>query len=126
MTLGRPEQSPSQLLDQLVETVELLAATAEEQRVWSVDHKVPIDELMQGFTDIVPMWINRLREGHAINDEGELALLRLRVQFDAYMTHRPDLFQNWQVVADSSEWGRVRDLAQQALRALEEPHDDNT
>jgi hypothetical protein len=113
--------SPRELLAQLEEFVEVLAMPAELQRSWANDHNAPIDELVLQLLDAVPGWFARLRASGLIDDGDELALLRLRVQFDAVMSGRENLFSDWQAVADAPEWQRTRDLASVALASIRRP-----
>lgn len=106
-------------MEQLKERVAILAAPVDEQREWAHDHGYPIDELMQSFTDVVPMYFGRLRSEGVMDDRDELVLLRLRVYFDATMVGRKELFQEWDAVANAPEWQRVRELARQVLETLD-------
>lgn len=115
--------SASELLSQLTGFLVILGSPADQQRAWAEERGVPIDEMMIQFLDAVPAWIPRLRDNHLVDDQDELTLLRVRVQFDDSMRGRTHLFQHWSEVATSGAWERVRELAKAALDSLYRPRE---
>lgn len=69
--------APSELLDQLLEVVQLLAAPSEEQVAWLRGARVPVDELVLQYTAIVPGWIPRLRAENVLVLKTESLLSKL-------------------------------------------------
>lgn len=117
--MKREPVAPAVLLSQIREQVVVLASDVDEQRRWAHECGLPIDELMQSFTDLVPMFFSRLRSEGALRDRDELVLLRLRVYFDEYMRD-PKLFRSWDAVASAYQWQRVRELAYDALLTMDD------
>lgn len=107
--------SPEQLLDQLLDQVRLLGASAPEQERWARKNLFPAEELALHLYDSVPGWIARLREAGVLNEAGERCLRELR---DYVESVQPCLFGDGPYVSSAPEWRNVRHLASEALALI--------
>jgi hypothetical protein len=116
------EISERQLLDQLREFVELLAAPAADQERWLVGHRVPVDELALQLADAVPQWFPRLSKAGLLTEDAKEALLELDAALSSFggRANAPLWTDDALYVAD--QWQRVRDLASRALLQLDNEH----
>ena len=85
---------------------------------------MPVDEIMQGFTDVVPMFFARTEDAGLLQPEDKEALLRISRHFDEMWGENvqakdEDLWT--EAGLERPEWAEVRRLAQEALRLMQ-PH----
>ena len=110
------EISPKELLGQLRQTVELIAADAAYQLSWLRAERMPVDELMLQLDDAMPAWFPRLEQAGLSEIQGESALQSL---LDLLTSLRWDkaLWQD-EALSDRPEWQQVRELARGTLSVL--------
>jgi hypothetical protein len=112
------EISPAELLAQLREEVELLAAPPDAQLAWLRRERLPVDELALQLDDSVQIgWLDRLQQSGLL---GERAVGELLALHAAVMNLLTDEHQ--QLWADEglteSEWLGLRELAGRAVEAI--------
>jgi hypothetical protein len=107
--------SPSQLLDQLIGQVGLLAAPSHVQEDWARKSQFPAEELALRLYDSVPGWIPRLREAGVLSEAGARCLQNLR---DYVESVQPGLFEDGPCVSSAPEWETVRRLATETLATV--------
>lgn len=115
------EISERELLRQLREVIELLAADGTDQLAWLTAEDVPADELMLQLDDVVPAWLPRLQQAGLIPVQAAGAIQNL---LDLLHSLRWDS-SLWQdaAVNTRAEWKRIRGLAHEALSELPTPRD---
>ena len=118
-TAHMSEVSADELLAQLKQTIERLLAPVDEQRKWVESEAVPIDEILVELDDEWPLWRFRLRNENAIDADGERALDRLVEYSLSLVDPSNEHLFTWPAVERAPEWQRVRDLAHEALQALQ-------
>jgi hypothetical protein len=112
------EISERQLLAQLREIVELLAAPAADQERWLADHRFPVDELALQLADAVPMWFARLANAGLLTQLADQALRKLDDALGSFSgPTNADLWTE-DALYSANQWQRVRDLALRALAQL--------
>jgi hypothetical protein len=106
------------LMDSMIGATELVAASAESQRAWCDQTMMPIDEIMQGFTDIVPIFFARTKEAGLLGSEAENALSDVSHHFEEmWNQHERALWL--EAGLERPEWVEARRLAQRALFLLD-------
>ena len=110
------EVAPSESLDQLLEVAELLAAPSEEQVAWLRGAKVPVDELVLQYTDIVPGWIPRLRADNVLALNADMALSELSSVIAA-LPPEEGLWTEEALLLDP-RWNTVRSAARDVVAEL--------
>jgi hypothetical protein len=111
-----------ELFRQLIEMVELLAASASEQKKWLRAEGYPPDELGLQFIDAVPGWFGRLEGASLLSRPAKDRLMELKNLLGALLV--PSHQSMWVasgVTDQSSDWHRIRDLARLALVELNRP-----
>jgi hypothetical protein len=78
------EITVQELLGQLREMVDLLAAPAPIQERWLMQERLPVGELALQLDDAVPGWFARLATEGLLTLEAEQALLALNQHFDGF------------------------------------------
>ena len=112
------------LIKELIETLELLAAPAERQEAYQIEHRVPVDELPMLLQDLTYAITDHRsgsmpgqleRSGRLRTDQVD-AIAALWSQFEAML---PDN-SVWEdeAIFSRPEWVEVRRLAAEALRLL--------
>jgi hypothetical protein len=114
---GMPEISERQLLAQLRESVELLAAPAADQERWLAEERYPVDELALQLDDAVPQWFPRLSKAGLLTEQAQAALRALLDALDFGGPARSALWTE-EALYDAVEWEQVRDMAGRALMEL--------
>jgi hypothetical protein len=108
--------SPDELLGQLRETVERLAAAPDQQAKWLETNGCSPDELALELGDEVPGWFPRL-EAHGLLTEGAKgSLVALNERLGA-IDPNSDAWRR-DGLANAPEWAEVRELAAESLRHL--------
>jgi hypothetical protein len=112
-----PEITEQQLLAQLRETVELLAAPAADQERWLAEERYPVDELALQLDDAVPQYFPRLSNAGLLTEDAQQAL---RALLDALSFGGPPPSALWteEALYNADEWQHVRDVAARALMEL--------
>lgn len=105
-----------------MDVTELVAASSTEQVAWCERLNMPVDEIMQGFTDIVAMFFVRTEEAGLLPPEDKEALLRVRRHFgemwgEGVQAKDHDLWTEEGLLRP--EWAEARRLAQEALDLME-------
>ena len=108
--------APSELLDRLLEVAELLAAPSEEQVAWIRGAKVPVDELVLQYMDIVPGWIPRLQAENVLLPNAEKVLSKLSSVI-AGLPPEEGLWTEDALVLDP-RWSAVRSAARDVVAEL--------
>lgn len=106
----------------LVGATELVATSPTEQAAWCERFNMPVDEIMQSFTDIVPMFFARTEEAGLLLPEDREALLRVKRHFgemwgEDVQAKDHDLWTEEGLVRP--EWAEARRLAREALDLIE-------
>ncbi len=119
----REPLSAEGLKQQLAESVAILALDGERQRQWCEDDAlpVPIDELIQQYTDVWWVSENRLTEEGAIDSRSVEACNALRDAVLGLLDNHsyPDpVITSWDAVATSPEWEAIRAAARTAVGLL--------
>lgn len=113
------EVRPEQLLDAVVGSVELLAASGDEQIAWLHSKKVPMSELTAQFGDVYPIFRSRLSENFLIDDIDIQCLNGIETAIrDLEHSSEDDLFDDFHLLPASSQWEVVRSSAREALATL--------
>jgi hypothetical protein len=116
---------PQQLLGQLRDTVAIVAAPAEEQLVWCLGSRFPVDEIPQSLGDMVPGWFERLREHNLLSPEAEGQLLDLTSYFDhMHALKKRELWQDEGLALP--EWEVARERARRILSVPDEVAGDSS
>ena len=110
--------SPAELLAQLLDTVERLAAPVSEQRAWAEANDYPIEELILELDLEWPLWQARLVGAGVVDADGQAALDRLREYALPLVDPSHEELFSWEAVAGAPEWKRVRELAAGAAARL--------
>ena len=113
------EIEPKRLLVQLLDSVQLLAAPANEQIDWIEASNVPISELILQYGDVYPIFCSRLREDSLIDelDVGCLESLGAAI-YDVEQSPRDDLISSLDSIREAPEWEAVRNSARRTLASL--------
>lgn len=103
------EIEPKQLLVQLLDSVELLAAPADEQIAWIEAKNVPISELILQYGDVYPIFCSRLCE-NAVIDELDIRCLESvkAAIYNLEQSPGDDLTANLDPIRQAPEWEAVR------------------
>jgi len=112
------ELSPEELLGELRESVELLAATPTQQEEWLHEHRFPVDELALQLDDEVPAWFPRLASAGLLTDDAQEALRDLNAALAQFSGSQNASLWTERALHDAPEWRKVRDLAARAFAAL--------
>jgi hypothetical protein len=112
------EISERQLLAQLRESVELLAAPAAYQERWLADQRYPVDELALQLADAVPSWFPRLSNVHLLTEDAKRALRALDDALSSFSGPADSALWTEDALYSADQWLRVRDLARCALMEL--------
>lgn len=110
--------SSQELLAQLREGVELLAAPAAEQEAWLVQHRVPADELALQLDDEVPAWFPRLSQAGLLSEEAQAALRALNDHFLSFGGPQNAALWTEEALYETRQWQRARELARHALAQM--------
>ncbi len=115
------EIEPEELLIQFVESIELLAATADEQIAWLEGRNVPISELTLQFGDVYPIFCSRLIENGLLDysDIQRLEGVKAAIH-DLEQSPKDDLFGNMGLIREAGEWQSLRNRAREALAGLQD------
>ncbi len=108
-------------MESLVAATEIVAASPKEQVAWCEERNMPVDEIIQGFTDIVPMFFARTEEAGLLQPEDKEALQRISRHFDEMWGENVQAKDDdlWtEAGLERPEWAEVRRLAQEALRLM--------
>ena len=109
------EVSPTELLEQLQEMVEVLAAPVLVQTSWLTAREYPVDELWLQFFDSVPGWLPRLTDAGVVTPNAVGALNDLsRHLVTLTESQNPAVFTR-EGLATANVWEQVRAAAQTAL-----------
>ena len=113
------EIEPKQLLVQLLDSVELLAAPANEQIAWIEAKNVPISELILQYGDVYPIFCSRLCE-NAVIDELDIRCLESvkAAIYNLEQSPGDDLTSNLDPIREAPEWEAVRNSARGALASI--------
>lgn len=115
-----PEIDPSQLLDDFVEAVRLLAAPAQEQIDWVDSKNLPISELTLQFSDVYPTYASRLHENGLITDADVRRLESVKTAIhDLEQDPSEDPYGGVGIVQESPDWEEVRRSAREVLLGLQ-------
>lgn len=112
------EISERQLLAQLRESVELLAAPAADQEHWLADQRFPVDELALQLEDAVACWFPRLSNAQLLADEVQRMLVELLDALGDFSGPANAALWTEEALYSADEWQHVRDLARRALVEL--------
>jgi hypothetical protein len=117
------DPTADQMYPNLRESLRVLASPADEQEAWahSGGNIVPPPaEMRLSYLDHVPDLLYLYSDGKLIDDGDEAALLKLE---SFLMRPAKDVtpYMRWSAVAESEEWGHIRELAQAALVSLNRP-----
>ena len=112
------EITERQLLAQLRESVELLAAPAADQEGWLAGERVPVDELALQLEDAVPYWFPRLTGAQLLSGEAQRMLVELLDALGDFGGPANAALWTEEALCSADEWRHVRDLAQRALAEL--------
>jgi len=115
-----PEISVEQLLGQLREFVELLAAPAATQEAWLKKGRWPVDELAMQLDDAVPAWFPRLTEAGLLSAKAQQVLVVLLAALDDFSGRQNAALWTKDALYDAPQWQGVRDLAGRALAAMDD------
>ena len=113
------EITPAELLGQLREEIELIAAGAADQEAWLIEHRYPVDEIALQLDDSVFCFLPRLRREGLMPAELEAAVRQLDDHFDSF-SGRGNAAR-WTEEAPSSDpvWGEARRQAQAILGLMD-------
>jgi hypothetical protein len=112
------EITARELLNQLREAVELLAAPGDEQERWLIQHRMPVDELALQLDDAVPGWFPRLAGAGLLDPKAEASLRALDAELGRFSGPQNASLWTEEALYDATEWTNVRTLAARALSTL--------
>jgi RNAse (barnase) inhibitor barstar len=109
--------TPGELHKQLMEAVEVVAATAEAQQQWCNTHGYPVDEIPQNLEDCVPAWFSRLTPAGMLDDRVRAALLELNSFFGVMRERSKPILWQYQGLGEP-EWAEARRRASTAIALM--------
>ena len=113
------EITPAELLGQLREEIELIAAGPADQEAWLIEQRVPADEIWLQLNDSVFSFLPRLRREGLMPAGLEAALRRLDDYFDSFGGRENASRWADEALPNDPMWAEARRQAQAILGLID-------
>ena len=112
------EITPAELLGQLREDIELIAARPADQEAWLIEHRYPVDEIALQLDDSVFCFLPRLRREGLMPAELEAAVRQLD-DHDSFSGRGNAARWTEEALSSDPVWGEARRQAQPILGLMD-------
>ncbi|MGO8960507.1 MAG: hypothetical protein ACLQFR_24500 [Streptosporangiaceae bacterium] len=113
------EVTPAELLGQLREEIELVAAGPPDQERWLIEHRLPVDEIALQLNDSVLTFLPRLRREGLMPARLEAALRELDDHFGSFSGRENAARWSDEALSGDPMWAQARRQAQAILGLID-------